>query len=57
MRDRDRLPYLQVALLVCGAIALLVYPLMAVWPSGWAWTPGRAPRAVRAPHAPVADRG
>ena len=34
-----RRKYLQAALLVFGAIALLLYPLMAVWPSGWAWTP------------------
>ncbi len=29
------------ALLVFGFAFLLVYPLMHVWPSGWAWTPGQ----------------
>ena len=37
----DRRRYLQIALLVFGIIALLVYPLMLFWPSGWAWTPGQ----------------
>ena len=36
-----RRKYLQAALLVFGAIALLLYPLMSVWPSGWAWTPAQ----------------
>jgi FtsH-binding integral membrane protein len=31
---------LQLALVVFGAIALLLYPLAVVWPSGWAWHPG-----------------
>ncbi len=35
----NRRKYLQAALLVFGVIALLFYPLMVVWPSGWAWTP------------------
>jgi hypothetical protein len=39
MNDRPRL--LQVALLVSGIGFFLVYPLMHVWPSGWAWTPGQ----------------
>jgi hypothetical protein len=32
-------PYklLQIALVVFGAIMLLLYPLALVWPSGWAW--------------------
>lgn len=33
--------YLQVALVAFGIIALLLYPLMLFWPSGWAWTPGQ----------------
>lgn len=35
-------PYklLQVALVVFGAIMLLLYPLALLWPSGWAWHPG-----------------
>jgi hypothetical protein len=37
----NRRKYLQIALLVFGIIALLLYPLMLFWPSGWAWTPGQ----------------
>ena len=37
----DRRKYLQIALVVFGIIALLLYPLMLFWPSGWAWTPGQ----------------
>jgi hypothetical protein len=36
-----RRKYLQFALLVFGIIALLLYPLMLLWPSGWAWTPSQ----------------
>jgi hypothetical protein len=39
MTDRDR--WLSVALRVFGVAFLLVYPLMIVWPSGWAWTPSQ----------------
>lgn len=31
---------LQVALVTIGALMLLLYPLAAVWPSGWAWHAG-----------------
>jgi hypothetical protein len=31
---------LQVALVVFGAVLLLVYPLALVWPSGWTWHSG-----------------
>ncbi|AKS36347.1 DUF6632 domain-containing protein [Mycolicibacterium goodii] len=31
---------LQVALVAIGALMLLLYPLAAVWPSGWAWHAG-----------------
>jgi hypothetical protein len=31
---------LQLALIVFGAVFLLVYPLAVVWPSGWAWHSG-----------------
>jgi hypothetical protein len=34
---RNRL--LSIALAVFGVAFLLVYPLMHVWPSGWAWEP------------------
>jgi hypothetical protein len=35
-------PYrlLQLALVVVGAVMLLLYPLAVVWPSGWAWHSG-----------------
>jgi hypothetical protein len=31
---------LQLALVVFGTVALLLYPLALVWPSGWAWHSG-----------------
>jgi len=31
---------LQLALVAFGAVAILLYPLAVVWPSGWAWHPG-----------------
>ncbi len=31
---------LQLALAVVGVVALLLYPLALIWPSGWAWEPG-----------------
>ena len=31
---------LQLALVVIGALMILLYPLAAVWPSGWAWHAG-----------------
>ena len=30
---------LQVALVAVGSVFLLVYPLMELWPAGWAWLP------------------
>lgn len=30
---------LQIVLVVAGVAALLLYPLMRLWPSGWAWSP------------------
>jgi len=32
---------LQVVLVVTGLAGLLLYPLMRLWPSGWAWSPGQ----------------
>jgi hypothetical protein len=32
---------LRVALVAFGVAFLLVYPLMVVWPSGWAWQPSQ----------------
>ncbi len=31
---------LQLALVVIGALMILLYPLAVVWPSGWAWHAG-----------------
>ncbi|SEL99926.1 DUF6632 domain-containing protein [Rhodococcus maanshanensis] len=31
---------LQIALVVFGAVMVLLYPLAVVWPSGWAWHSG-----------------
>jgi len=39
MADRSR--QLSLALRVFGVAFLLVYPLMIVWPSGWAWQPSQ----------------
>src|SRR5262245_50669818 len=39
MEDRER--YLRLALQVFGVIFVLVYLLMAYWPSGWQWTPNQ----------------
>lgn len=32
---------LRIALVAFGVAFLLVYPLMIVWPSGWAWQPAQ----------------
>ena len=37
--ERDRL--LRGALVAFGVAFLLVYPLMVIWPSGWAWQPSQ----------------
>jgi hypothetical protein len=37
-KKRKRL-YLQIALVLIGAVFILVYPLMQLWPSGWVWLP------------------
>jgi hypothetical protein len=39
MENRSR--WLRVALVAFGVAFLLVYPLMKVWPSGWAWQPSQ----------------
>ena len=38
----NRRKYLQAALFIFGVVALLFYPLMLVWPSGWVWTPAQS---------------
>ncbi|WP_321902725.1 DUF6632 domain-containing protein [Paraburkholderia tropica] len=43
MDPRNRLRYLRGVLLVTGAIAIFaLYPLMIVWPAGWAWHTGHS---------------
>ncbi len=37
----NRRQSLQVALVITGLAGLLLYPLMRVWPSGWAWSPSQ----------------
>lgn len=39
--NNDRRQYLRVALVVFGIALLLIYPLMKLWPSGWAWHPAQ----------------
>ena len=39
MADRTRM--LRFALVAFGIAFLLVYPLMVIWPSGWAWQPNQ----------------
>ncbi|MDM0112609.1 hypothetical protein QTI66_10655 [Variovorax sp. J22R133] len=42
MTSMDRLGFLRVALVVTGLTCLALYPLMVVWPSGWAWHAGHS---------------
>ena len=44
MTAASRLSYLRVALILVGLISIFgVYPLMmALWPSGWRWSPNQA---------------
>lgn len=37
----NRQQALRLALVIFGIAFLLVYPLMVVWPSGWAWQPSQ----------------
>jgi hypothetical protein len=39
--SQDKPKSLRIVLIAFGIAFLLVYPLMIVWPSGWAWTPGQ----------------
>ncbi|MGH3642249.1 MAG: DUF6632 domain-containing protein [Mycobacterium sp.] len=39
MASSYRYRLLQIALVVFGAVMILLYPLAVVWPSGWAWHP------------------
>jgi hypothetical protein len=40
MASSYRYKLLQIALIVFGAVMILLYPLALVWPSGWAWHSG-----------------
>jgi len=40
MDEAARLRYLRIALVVAGVACLALYPLMLLWPSGWAWHSG-----------------
>lgn len=40
MASSYRYKLLQIALVVFGAVMILLYPLALVWPSGWAWHSG-----------------
>lgn len=38
----DCLRYLRIALVLAGLACLALYPLMLLWPSGWAWHDGHS---------------
>jgi hypothetical protein len=43
MTDANRLRFLRIALIVIGLICIFgFYPLVIVWPSGWAWGHGHS---------------
>lgn len=42
MNDAMRLKCLRIALVVSGVVCIALYPLMIVWPSGWAWHTGHS---------------
>jgi hypothetical protein len=42
MSAAERLKYLRAALVVAGLACLALYPLMLLWPSGWAWHMGHS---------------
>lgn len=47
MSNDTQIFYLRIALIVIGLILLLtVYPLMILWPSGWAWGHGHSHYAM-----------
>ena len=47
MTDQARLTYLRVALVIVGLISIFaVYPLLVLWPSGWAWGHGHSHYAL-----------
>lgn len=42
MDDQKRMGMLQVALVLFGLACFSLYPLIMVWPSGWAWHVGHS---------------
>jgi hypothetical protein len=47
MTDQARLTYLRLALVIVGLISIFaVYPLLILWPSGWAWGHGHSHYAL-----------
>lgn len=42
MKNEGRIGMLQVALVLFGLTCLSLYPLIMVWPSGWAWHVGHS---------------
>jgi len=40
--ETSKRAYLKGALIATGIAFLLIYPLMRLWPSGWAWTPSQS---------------
>lgn len=47
MSNDTQISYLRIALIAIGLIFLLsVYPLMILWPSGWAWGHGHSHYAM-----------
>ena len=42
MSPEGRLKRLRIALVVTGMACLALYPLMQLWPSGWAWHAGHS---------------
>ncbi|MGJ7511596.1 DUF6632 domain-containing protein [Variovorax sp. GT1P44] len=42
MEIKDRIGALRVVLVLSGLACLSLYPLMIVWPSGWAWHVGHS---------------
>lgn len=41
MNLEKKLTYLRVVLVFTGIVALSLYPLMHLWPSGWRWNPNQ----------------
>ncbi len=42
MQTQGRLRMLRIAMVLVGLACLALYPLMLVWPSGWAWHSGHS---------------